>query len=279
MRPYIDCHNHIGLTLNRRPAVGQTTAMCLARFAETGIYASIAFPTATGSPIIRGLEDIRDQNRVIARACKEFPERFPIGLALAESRLGHLAVDEVEWAMSELGLVGFVTHPPEREVCIPFVELVASRGGLCNVHMHDALMGSIARAYPGATFIVHASTYAIENFGGLDNVWFEVVQYPDGQDSAWDFNWMANKVGRERLIFGADLPYYDYRYLQHTIEEADIDDDLKDRIAYKNIIPLIQKYNPGWQLPGTPITSPGSYDPQALWAANPKNPVRLTASV
>ena len=90
---------------------------------------------------------------------------------------------------------------------------------------------------------------------------------------------MANKVGRERLIFGADLPYYDYRYLQHTIEEADIDDDLKDRIAYKNIIPLIQKYNPGWQLPGTPITSPGSYDPQALWAANPKNPVRLTASV
>jgi hypothetical protein len=279
MRPYIDCHNHIGSTINRRPPVGQTTAMSLARFSETSVYAALSFPTATGSPIARGIEDIRDQNRTIARACKDFPAHFPIGLALAETRFGHLAVDEVEWAMSELGLTGFVTHPPVREACIPFVELVASRDGLCNVHMHDALMGKIARTFPRATFIVHASPYAVEHLAGLDNVWFEVVQYPSGQNTAWDFNGMAQKVGRDRMIFGADLPYYDYRVLQRTIEEADIDEDLKDRIAYKNIIPLIQKYNPSWQLPDAPPTSPGHYEPQELWAVNPANPVRLTVDV
>jgi hypothetical protein len=116
----------------------------------------------------------------------------------------------------------------------------------------------------------------VEHLSGLDNVWFEVVQYPSGQGTAWDFNAIAQKVGRDRMIFGADLPYYDFRVLQRTIEEADIDEDLKDRIAYKNIIPLIQKYNPGWQLPDAPPTSPGRYEPPELWAANPENPVRLT---
>ena len=46
MRPYIDCHNHIGRTIDRVPPVGQNTAMSLARFAETNVYAAINAPTA-----------------------------------------------------------------------------------------------------------------------------------------------------------------------------------------------------------------------------------------
>ena len=88
MRPYIDCHNHIGRTINRVPPVGQNTSMCLARFAETNIYSAISMPTAVGSPINRGIDDIWDQNQVISRACQSFPDRFPIGLALIEPRFG-----------------------------------------------------------------------------------------------------------------------------------------------------------------------------------------------
>ena len=157
MRPYIDCHNHIGRTLNRLPPTGQSTAMSLARFAETDVYACLSMPTATGGMILRGLEDIRDQNRVIARAHRDFPEHVPLGLALVEPCLGQVAVDEAEWAMSELGLHGIVSHPPVREACIPFLEMAAARGGLCNIHMHDALFGKIARMFPAATFITHAS--------------------------------------------------------------------------------------------------------------------------
>ena len=50
MRPYIDCHNHIGRTINRRPPVGQTTAMSLARFAETSVYAALNFPPRQAAP-------------------------------------------------------------------------------------------------------------------------------------------------------------------------------------------------------------------------------------
>ena len=276
MRPYIDCHNHIGKTLNRLPPTGQTTAMCLARFAETNVYAALAMPTATGYLMSRGLEDIRDHNRIIARACRDFPSHFPLGLALIEPCLGTISVDEAEWSMSELGLHGIVSHPPVREACIPFVEMAAARKGLCNIHMHDASFGNIARMFPNATFITHASSYAAEHFASLDNVWFEVVQYPDERGTLWDFNKLANQVGRERILFGADLPYYDYRLLQQIIEEADIDDDLKDRIAYKNMLTLIQQFNPHWQLPDNPPIAPRAYEPDELWAVDPAKPDRLT---
>ena len=276
MRPYVDCHNHIGRTLNRLPPTGQSTAMCLARFAETNVYAGLSMPTATGGLILRGLEDIRDQNRVIARARRDFPQQVPLGLALVEPCLGPAAVGEAEWALSELGLHGIVSHPPVREACIPFVEMAAARGGLCNVHQHDALFGEIARMFPGATFITHASSYAAEHFAGLDNVWFEVVQYPDERGSRWDFARLADKVGRERILFGADLPYYDYRLLQRIIEQAPVDDDLKDRIAYRNMVELIRRYNSEWQLPDAPPQAPRVYGAGELWAADPDKPDRLT---
>jgi len=276
MRPYIDCHNHIGRTIDRVPPVGQNTAMSLARFAETNVYAAINAPTAVGSPIIRGIDDIQHQNEVIGRACRDFPDRFPIGIALIEQRFGKLGIEEAEKAMSKFDLVGLVGHPPITEWCIPFVEAAAAREGLCNLHLHNPLMLRIAKMFPQAQFIVHASNYAIENLGVMENVWFEVVQYPDGQGTEWDFKWIENKIGRDRLIFGADLPYYDYRVLQKTIEAADIDEDFKDRIAWKNILPLINKYRPDWKLPDSPVTAPRIYDPEELWACNPANPVRLT---
>ena len=276
MRPYIDCHNHIGRTIDRVPPVGQNTAMCLTRFAETHIHAAISMPTAVGSPITRGIVDIREQNEVIARGCRDFPGVFPIGLALIEERFGKLGIEEAEKAMSELGLVGIVGHPPIAEWCIPFVEAAAAREGLVNLHMHNVLMDEIATMFPHCTFISHASTWGAEHLAKHDNVFFEVVQYPDGQGSEWDFAWFADKVGRERLIFGADLPYYDYRVLQKTIEEAPIDDDCKDRIAHKNLEALIQRFKPDWSMPEAPPKTVRVYDPEELWAVNPENPVRLT---
>ncbi len=275
MRPYIDSHNHIGRTIDRVPPVGQNTAMCLNRFAQTNVRAAISMPTAVGSPIARGIEDIRHQNDVIARACRDFPGVFPIGLALVEQRFGKLGIEEAEKAMGDLGLVGIVGHPPVSAWCIRFVEAVAARDGLVNLHMTDPLMDRIASMFPNCTFIAHASTWGAENLAKYDHIFFEVVQYPDADHPEWDFEWLAGKVGRERLIFGADLPYYDYRILQKTIEEAPVDDDLKDRIAYKNLEGLIQRFNSDWKMPEAPPKETRVYDPDELWAVNPDRPGRL----
>ncbi len=275
MRPYIDCHNHIGKTLNRLPPTGQNTAMCMARFAQTHIHAALSMPTATGGLMIRGLEDLRAQNELISRNAEQFPEIFPIGLALVDPCLGDLALDEAERTLTLPHLVGIVSHPPVSEAAIPFVEMVAARGGLCNTHLHDALFGQIVDMCPDATFITHASTYAAEHFGKYENVWFEVVQYPDGRDSNWDFAWLANRVDTERIIFGADLPYYDYRILQKEIETAPVSEELKDRIAFKTMTNLIRKFRPGWTMSASPPKAPRRYSDPELWACDEKATDRL----
>ena len=87
------------------------------------------------------------------------------------------------------------------------------------------------------------------------------------------------KSGASGLIFGADLPYYDYRFLQRVIEEADCDDDLKDRIAHQNVLALIKQYKPDWTLPTQPPQAPRVYDPDRLWACNPDQTDRLIVDI
>ena len=278
-RPYIDCHNHIGRTLDRVPKVGQSTTMCLARYAETNIYAAISAPPAVGTSLARGTLDVRDQNEVIVRAGKDFPGVFPVALALMEPRFGDVAVEELEWALSNLGMHGMVGHPPINEWCIPFVEATAARGGLINLHLCNELLLRIAQICPDATYIVHGSRWAVENLGHLKNCWFEVVQYPDWQkgDRDWDFEWMASKLGSDRIVFGADMPYYDYRYLQQKIERAPISDELKDKIAFRNAQALIKRFVPNWQMPDAPPRAPRIYPAEELWKKNPSNPERMAA--
>lgn len=278
-RPYLDVHNHIGRTINRSPTVGQNTPMCLARFSQTGVRAALAMPTATGSPIYHGAADIRAQNETIARALRDHPAVFPLGLALSEVRFGERGLEDLDQALGQLGLHGYVDHPPFNESRLPFIEIAAAHHGLVNLHCHTELMLGIARQFPTATFIVHASDWAADNIASCDNCIFEVVQYPDGRDTEWDFAKLAGKVGAERIVFGADLPYYDYRLLQERIERAPIADALKDRIAWQNAAALFQRFNPAWRMPDQPPVAPRVYDEAWLWAVNPGRTDRLIVDV
>jgi hypothetical protein len=278
-RPYIDIHNHLGRTVNRAPTVGQNAAMCLARFSQTNVVAALTMPTAIGSPIANGRADIRSHNETVARACRDFPSVFPIGLALSEVRFGHVAMDDLDRAISELGLVGYVDHPPFNLSSLPLIEVAASRNGLCNLHCHTDLMEKIARMFPSATFITHANAYAVANLRGLDNMIFEVLQYPDGRGTVWDFQKIADAVGADRVFYGGDLPYYDYRFMQTKLETAKISEDLKDRIAWRNALGLIQRFRPSWQLPSKPPSPPRIHEPLHLWGVEPDMEDRLTVDI
>ena len=270
MRPYIDVHVHIGLTINRDPKVGQNTARYMARMAATGIVAAIIGPTAVGSPQARGVLDTREQNETIARACREFPERFPIGLALFELRHGDQGVDELDRALSEGGLMGVMYHPSGGGIGAevnPFLEVAAMHSGLCLLHGSPADTAVLARRFPGATFLVSAAHQGIDECARLDNCWFEIVQRPKGANALWDLAQVTNVVGRERVLFGGDTPYYDYRVVQAQIEAAPVDESLKDRIAYENALALIRRFRPGWDLPREPVAPPRAYTVEELFAA------------
>ena len=279
MRLYIDVHCHIGTTITYDPAVGQTTGRCLARMASAGVVAAVIGPTAVGSSQIRGILDTKDQNGIIVRACQQFPDRFPIGLALIELRHGQVGADALEETLVEGGLQGIMWHPAgmtfERQL-YPFLEVASLKGGLCLLHESPERTAAYARRFPNLVFIVHAGVEEeFEACKQLDNVWFEVVQRPKGSKSDWDLPQLVNELGSERILFGSDLPYYDFRILQAQVEAADIDEATRDRIAFHNAVTLIQSFRPDWEPPGEAPAAPQNYTYEEIWAPKEAGSERL----
>jgi len=281
MRPYFDVHCHIGMTVSRAPVVGQSTGKCLARMASAGVIGAIPCPTA-GSPQARGVLDTRTQHKTIANACKLHPERFPIGLGIAEVRHEQAGVDELERAMQEDGLVGFMCHPGLSGHSLGgelhgFLEIVAMYNGLCLLHQAGSTrnIATYAKRFPSVTFIIgHVSMNkaghfdAIEQCGKSENIWFDVAQKPEGTDASWDLTHLINNLDNDRVMFGSDLPYYDFRLVQAQIESAQLDDETKERIAYQNAVRLVQQFREDWTPTLIAIKPPQAYSETEMWDAN-----------
>ncbi|RKU11506.1 hypothetical protein C6501_12705 [Candidatus Poribacteria bacterium] len=280
MRSYFDVHCHIGMTVSRAPVIGQSVGRCLARMASANVIGAIPCPTA-GGPQARGILDTRTQNEVIANACRKYPERFPIGLGIVEVRHEQAGVEELDRAMCDDGLVGFVCHPALSGHSLggelyAFLEVVAMHNGLCLLHQAGSTqnIAAYAQRFPTITFIIgHVSMNkaghldAIAHCGKHENIWFDVAQKPKG-DESWDLVHLVNHLGNDRIMFGSDLPYYDFRLVQAQIESAHLDDDTKERIAYQNAVRLVQQFQPDWSPTLTPITPPQIYAETEMWDAN-----------
>lgn len=288
MRPYVDVHSHIGMTVSRAPVVGQSVGRYLGRMASAGVRAAIICPTA-GGPQARGVLDTRDQNEVISRACRLYRERFPIGLAVVEVRHQEAGVAELERAMTEGGLQGFMVHPGLSGHSLggelhPFLEVVAMYKGLCLLHQagSTANIAVYARRFPDVTFIIgHVSLNksahydAIEHCRRYDNIWFDIAQKPVDADPSWDLSHLVAHLGDDRLMFGSDTPYYDFRLVQDQLERANLSEETKDRIAYRNAVRLIQRWRPGWTLPQAAAVPPQHYSEHELWATQASGSPRL----
>ena len=281
MYPYFDVHCHIGMTVSRAPVIGQSVGRCLARMASANVIGAIPCPTA-GGPQARGVLDTRAQNKVIANACRKYPERFPIGLGIVEVRHEQAGVDELDRAMCDDGLVGFVCHPALSGHSLggelyAFLEVVAMHNGLCLLHQAGSTqnIAAYAQRFPTITFIIgHVSMSkagqldAIAHCAKQENIWYDVAQKPEGADESWDLVHLVNHLSNERLMFGSDLPYYDFRLVQAQIETANLDDETKERIGYQNAVRLVQQFQPDWLPTLTAITPPQVYSETDMWDAN-----------
>jgi len=268
------------MTVSRAPVVGQTVGRYMGRMASAGVVAAILCPTSGGHQA-RGVLDTHDQNTVIATACRRYPERFPIGLSVVEVRHEAAGVAELERAMDEDGLVGFACHPGLSGHSLggelhPFLEAVAVRKGFCLLHQAGSTrnIAAYARRFPDITFIVgHVSMNktghfdAIEHCGPCDSIWFDIAQKPEGADESWDIAHLCENLSEERIMFGSDTPYYDFRLVQAQLENANVSEDTKDRIAYKNAVQLIHRFRPDWTLTAAPVSPPQRYTDEELWAA------------
>jgi predicted TIM-barrel fold metal-dependent hydrolase len=279
---------HVGQTINRVPPMIQTPEKQLARMAESSVHAAITFPAA-GYSLARGVVDTRAQHETIAGACREHPAHFPIGLGVAEVRLEQAGVDELERAMRDDGLLGFMVHSGISghalgEELFPLLEVVDARGGIAMIHVGERGPASraalYARRFKRTTFLMaHVSTTerlfaaAVEHLSQPENVWVDFAQHP--QEGAFGVERVARGFPADRLLFGSDIPYYDYRILQRQIEAADLSEEMKDRIAHRNAVALIQRFKPDWRLPQGPPQMPAAFAGADLWAQQPGKPGRL----
>jgi predicted TIM-barrel fold metal-dependent hydrolase len=278
-RPYIDVHVHIGTTISRVPSVGQSSEKYLARMSQTNIVAAIPSPAAGGIQV-RGLLDTQEQNDAIADACRRYPDRFPIGLGIVEVRHGPAAVEEIERCITRLGLVGLMCHPTLSghrlgPILHPMLEVVDAHQGLALLHTPDtaAHIADYARRFGHTIFIVaHGSMRpeghrdVIATCADIANVYVDIAQKPRS-DPSWDLADLVRHIGAERILFGSDTPYYDYRLVQALIEEGPLDEGTKDRIAWRNAAELIQHFRPEWQPSWEPPACPAEYLGADLWAA------------
>ena len=150
------------------------------------------------------------------------------------------------------------------------------RKGLCLLHQAGttAKIAAYGRRFPDITFIIgHVSMNkeghydAIEHCAPCENILFDIAQKPEGADPSWDLAHLVDNLGGERIMFGSDAPYYNFRLVQAQIESANIDEKTKDLIAYQNAVTLIQRFRPDWELPMEDIVLPQIYTDEEMWAA------------
>lgn len=247
----------------------------------SNVHAAIISPTA-GGPQSRGVVDTKLQNVEIAEACRSHPERFPIGLGIVEVRHQRAGVDELERCMRDDGLLGFMCHPvlsghALEEELHPFLEVVNQLGGMCLLHLSgtSAKVAAYATRYPGIAFIVgHASMSpegeqdVVEHCGSAENIWLDIAQKPDPEESSWSLQKLISRVGRGRVLFGSDAPYYDYRRVQRLIEDSSLSDAEAAQVAAGNAVTLIRRFKPTWKLPPTPAQAPTGYPGGDIWTTN-----------
>lgn len=289
MRQYIDVHAHLGDTINRDPVCGQSATKFLARASQSGVVAAVP-SAAPGGPQARGVLDTREQNALVTRACRDFADRYPIGLGVVEVRHLSAGVTELARSMDDDGLVGFMIHPGISGHTMagelhPFLEVVERRRGLVMLHVSDRYRDAstlLARRFRGVNFVMlhvgsteasHAR--AVESYGPLENVWADIAQHPAPDEPSWGIAALVRDFPPDRIMFGSDSPYYDYRVIQAAIERAPMSEEAKDRVAWRNAAELIRKYAPTWSPPTEGPATPAEWVGVSLWETLPGQPLRL----
>ncbi len=255
-RAVIDVHAHVGHTLATN--IGQTYAEYLRTMDALNIRRAI-ISVAAGGRQAEGIHDTRRENDVIAEAMQTHPDRFPVGLAGLEPRHQEKAVEELDRAVSRLGLHGMVFHATfsgffvgTGNVLDPIFDLANDFGALCLMHSTpDAMaapeaIGTLAACYPRVTIIMGHPLFTPDQRNGAiaavkaqDNLYLDLAYQQDPANTELT----VQALGAERVLFGSDAPYYDPAATIRSIEEARISDEAKERILYRNGAELIERFH------------------------------------
>jgi len=186
-------------------------------------------------------------NQKIAEVARQNPGRI-LGFSVINPRWGRTALDEVRKAKMDLGMAGLKFHPAacHYHSDSPCLDKVVEKGIELKLPMlfhcgadeysNPRNLGNLAARYPEATIIM-------AHMG--EEAWFEGIsvagKYPNiVLDTTGSFNWYRimnfaiEAVGEDRIVFGMDFPAYNPGPEIAKVRDADITDEQKAKIFWKN---------------------------------------------
>ena len=253
-RTIIDTHSHIGTTITS--GVGQDVETWLKAMDAAGIGQSI-ISTAAGGMQAGGLADTRAMNDIIAGAVRQYPDRFPIGLAGIEVRHGEAGHAEVRRALGELGLKGMVFHATFEGFSVDspaFHATLAAVGGkkaLILLHStpdgraNPTAIAAVAVKFPNLTFVLGHPVFsegqrqqAAEAVKAHANIHLDLAY----QDDPKTTEFFVTQVGADRVFYGSDAPYFDPAKVIGSIDKANISAGAREKILSGNAQKLIAQF-------------------------------------
>ena len=197
----------------------------------------------------RGVADAKSMNRMIYDMKAAHPDRYVIGLGVAEPNHGKGALEEVEHALGELKLDGIMFHNDFNgvEVDAPvmfdiFRKISEFKDAKVMLHTafqsnieHPYMIGRLAEKFPDIRIVIgHPLMTLVQSRAVIELLKWYPGLYIDTcytYHHSYILESLVEEIGSHRMMFGSDNPYYGSLCLDKVlIETAKISDRDKENI-------------------------------------------------
>lgn len=246
--PIIDEHNHLGRWGAFCVPGGGTIDQMIARMDQVGIAkVCITAHASIGPDYVYG-------NNLVMDALKRYPDRV-IGYVTVNPNYPEDMKHELDRCFAVPGFRAIKLHPAchgQQVDCAGYnaaFEEAEKRGcpilihtwGSANVSQVDGL----AARYPKAVFIMahmggsdpHDMAQAINVVNRRPNVYGDLAL---SRPIEGNVEWFVKEMGADRVLFGTDMPFYDPSHVVARVALADITDEEKKDIFYRNTARLMK---------------------------------------
>ncbi len=247
MSKIIDIHVHVGTGGETRYTAEDALRVMEANEIDMGVISPVS-----AYPLPKGVESSMEQNDNIAKALKQWPDRFVRGLGVVDPRHGKRAIPEVDRILGDLGLSGLMFENDkigltlDHPIMFEFLEsaakyknvVVLAHTGPYSVLQSPFMLGKLARKFPSITFVNAQSltTTTHANMSADLSATHSNV-YLDTACTYYVLQAIKNTVravGEDKVLFGSDAPYYKVCRDKRIVEVAQISQDTRQKILYEN---------------------------------------------
>lgn len=235
----LDAHVHLGPSGEWLPYLDpeRDAETVLAAMDDADVDKAIIF----SNPVVG--DRYPEMNDIILEAVEEYPDRF-IGFGRVDPRRGNEAIEELK-RCDDMGLVGIKLHPfvetyrPDHPNFEKLFDAIHERDMIILTHTGQGfasagLMKKVLEDREDMKVILgHLNEGCISAAEKYDNVYVDT-----SGTRVYMLEYACSEIP-DKIVFGSDHPYLNYKVQKTVVEAADISDSRKDKIFSDNLKGLL----------------------------------------